>query len=108
MVVPTENLIVALIGALTGSGVSSIVVVLLQRKWAKQDKHDERIDALVEANKVLMIDRVRWLGKQHIANGEIALEDKENLREMYNAYKRLGGNGHLETVMSEIDHIKVV
>ena len=103
-----ENLIIALIGALTGSGVSSIVVVLLQRKWAKQDKHDERVDALVDATKVQMIDRVRWLGKQYINDGVIHLEDKENLIEMYNAYKRLGGNGHLETVMSEVKSLKVI
>lgn len=103
-----ENLIIALIGALTGSGVSSIVVVLLQRKWAKQDKHDERVDALVEANKVLMIDKVRHLGKKYISDGEIHLEDKENLLEMYGAYKRLGGNGHLDTVMDEVNHLKVV
>lgn len=103
-----ESLIVALIGALTGSGVSSIVVVLLQRKWAKQDRHDERVDALVDASKVQMIDRVRWLGKTYIASGEIHLEDKENLIEMYNAYKRLGGNGHLETVMSEVNRLKVI
>ena len=103
-----ENLIIALIGALTGSGVSSIVVVLLQRKWAKQDRRDDRIDALVKSNKVLMVDRVRELGKQYIAAGEIHLEDKENLREMYSAYKSLGGNGHLETVMSEVNHLKVV
>jgi hypothetical protein len=103
-----ENLIIALIGAVTGSGVSSIVVVLLQRKWAKQDKHDERVDALVDATKVQMIDRVRWLGKQYISDGQIHLEDKENLIEMYNAYKRLGGNGHLETIMSEVNHLKVI
>lgn len=103
-----ESLIIALIGALTGSGVSSVVVVLLQRKWAKQDRHDERVDALVDANKVQMIDRVRWLGKKYIAEGEIHLEDKENLIEMYNAYKRLGGNGHLETIMAEVNHLKVI
>lgn len=103
-----ENMVLALIGALTGSGVSSIVVVLLQRKWAKQDKHDERVDALVAATKVQMIDRVRELGKRYIAEGEIHLEDKENLIEMYNAYKRLGGNGHLETVMSEVKNLKVI
>lgn len=103
-----ENLLIAAIGALTGSGVSSIVVVLLQRKWAKQDKEDARVDALVAASKVQMIDRVRSLGKQYIADGEIHLEDKENILEMYNAYKRLGGNGHLETVMSEINHLKVI
>lgn len=103
-----ENVVVVLIGALTGSGVSSIVVCLLQRKWAKQDKRDERVDALVDASKVQMIDRVRWLGKKYIADGEIHLEDKENLTEMYNAYKRLGGNGHLETVMYEVNHLKVI
>jgi hypothetical protein len=103
-----ENLLIALIGAVTGSGVSSIVVVLLQRRWAKQDKRDERVDALVDANKVLMIDKVRWLGKKYIAEGEIHLEDKENLKEMYQSYKRLGGNGHLDTIMSEIDRLKVI
>lgn len=103
-----ESLMIALIGALTGSGVSSVVVVLLQRKWAKQDKHDERVDAIVEAQKVLMIDKVRHLGKKYIGNGEIHLEDKENLKEMYDAYKKLGGNGHLETVMAEVNHLKVI
>ena len=103
-----ESVWIALIGAVTGSGVASIVVACLQRKWAKQDSHDERVDALVDATKVNMIDRVRWLGKQYIQAGEIHLEDKENLIEMYNAYKRLGGNGHLETVMSEVNHLKVI
>ena len=103
-----ESLVIALIGAVTGSGVSSVVIALLQRKWAKQDKHDERVDALVDANKVLMIDKVRHLGKKYIADGEIHLEDKENLQEMYDAYKRLGGNGHLDMVMSEVNHLKVI
>ena len=103
-----ESLIIALIGAVTGSGVASVVVALLQRKWSKQDKHDERVDALVDANKVLMIDKVRHLGKKYISEGEIHLEDKENLREMYLAYKRLGGNGHLDTIMYEVDHLKVI
>ena len=104
----SETIIIALIAALTGSGISSIIVVLLQRKWAKQDKHDERVDAMVDASKVQMIDRVRCLGREYIKAGEIHLEDKENLREMYTAYKRLGGNGHLDTIMSEVNHLKVV
>lgn len=103
-----EGLIIALIGALTGSGVCGVVIAVLQRKWSKEDKHDERVDALVTANKVLMIDKVRSLGKKYIAEGEIHLEDKENLQEMYAAYKALGGNGHLDMVMSEVNHLKVI
>lgn len=102
------DLTIALLSALTSSGVCSIVVVLLQRKWAKQDKKDERVDALVDAQKVMMIDKVRYLGKKYISEGEIHIEDKENLKEMYDAYKRLGGNGHLDTVMYEVNHLKVI
>lgn len=103
-----DDLILALIAAFTGSGVSSIIIVLLQRHWAKKDKHDERVDALVDATKVQMIDRVRWLGRGYIEAGQIRLEDKENLKEMYKTYKRLGGNGHLDTIMDEVDHLKVI
>lgn len=103
-----ESIIIALIGALTGSGVSSIIVVLLQRKWANQDQHSEKWYALVDANKVLMIDKVRYLGKKYIAEGAIHLEDKETLMDMYKAYKRLGGNGHLDTVMEEVNNLKVI
>ena len=61
----------------------------------------------MEAQKVLMIDRVRYLGSSYIHDGGIALEDKENLSEMYQAYKALGGNGHLSTVMAEVERLPV-
>lgn len=90
------------------TGVFSVILACLNRKWSKQDKKDDRIDAIVTAQKVTMIDRVRHLGKIYISDGEIHLEDKENLKEMYQAYKGLGGNGHLDQIMSEIEKLKVV
>ena len=54
-----------------------------------------------------MIDRVRCLGKGYIKDGEISLSDKEDLVSMYNAYKALGGNGHLNTVMREVESLPV-
>lgn len=95
---------IALISALTSSGVATVIVACLNRKWSKED----HVEALVEANKVLMIDKVRYLGKKYITEGEIHLEDKENLLEMYNAYKRLGGNGHLDTIINEVNRLKVI
>ena len=97
--------IIALLSVGLGSGgVAAIVLAVLQRKWAK----DDRVDALVAAQKVIMIDRVRQISRQHIAQGEISLEDKETIKEMFDAYKALGGNGHLNTVMNEVDKLKVV
>ena len=101
-------MIVTIVLAVLGSsGLSAIIVACLQHHWSKKDKADARIDALVAAQQVMMIDRVRHLGRAYIEAGEITLSDKENVIAMYNAYKELGGNGHLETVMQEINGLEV-
>ena len=92
--------------ALGSSGLSAIVVAILNHHWAK--KKNSSGNALVEAQKVLMIDRVRYLGSSYIHEGEISLEDKESLTEMYQAYKSLGGNGHLSTIMAEVERLHIV
>lgn len=94
------QIVVACLGS---SGLTAIVLALLQRKWACQDRQD----AIVAGLKVLTVDRVRYLGGSYINAHSISLEDKENLQDMYRAYKSLGGNGHLETVMAEIERLPV-
>lgn len=86
----------------------AIVLAALQRHWSKKDKRDDRIDHLVAAQKVVMVDRIRYLGSKYISLHEITLEDKENLKDMHKAYRGLGGNGHLDTVMAEVDKLPVV
>lgn len=100
----SENLLVALLSGGIGSGIVGIVMAVLQRRWAKED----RVDALVSAQKVLMVDRVRHLGKSYINDKEISVGDKENLKAMYDAYKKLGGNGHLDTIMQEVEKLPVI
>lgn len=96
------SLVLACIGS---SGVSSIIVAVLNHRWSRRTQKDDRMDAVVDGVKVLTVDRVRYLGKSYISDHEISLEDKENLKEMYRAYKGLGGNGHLETIMHEIEKL---
>ena len=98
------DFILTLLAACLGSsGLTAIAQAILQRRWAKSDKQD----ALVAGLKVLTVDRVRYLGRCYILDGKISLEDRENLEEMYSAYKDLGGNGHLETIMSEVRRLPV-
>ena len=85
------------------SGITAIILALLQRKW----KNDEKQDAIIDGLKVLTVDRVRYLGKSYIDRGYITLWEKENLREMHKAYKALGGNGHLDTVVKEVDKLDI-
>ena len=88
---------------LGSSGLTAIVLAVLQRRWSCQDRQD----AIVAGLKVLTVDRVRYLGRHYINDRSISLEDKENLIDMYRAYKALGGNGHLETVMAEVERLPV-
>ena len=98
-----DAIIQTLLACVGSSGLTAIILALLQRRWSKADKRD----AVVAGLKVLTVDRVRYLGKCYIADGKITLEDKENLQDMYRAYKDLGGYGHLETVMAEVNHLPI-
>lgn len=103
-----EPIVQIALAALGSGGLSAIIVALLNRHWAKQDKEDDKLAGLVAAQKVLMIDRVRYLGQHYIDAGGISLADKENLEEMHKAYTALGGNGHLDTVMAEVEELPIL
>ncbi len=101
--------ILKIIGIVLGSsGFSAIVVALLNRYWTKKDREDDRLTALVSAQKIMMVDRVRYLGQCYINKGSISLADKETLLEMHKNYKALGGNGHLDTIMDEVERLPIV
>lgn len=85
------------------SGLTGLVLALLQRHWSKQDKQDSIVSAL----KVLTVDRVRYLAQCYIRDGDITLEDKETLQDMHRAYKALGGNGHLDTAMAAVEKLPI-
>ena len=98
------GIILTILGLCLGSsGVSGLVVACLQRRWAKEDKQD----AIVNGLKVLTVDRVRYLARCYIRDGDITLEDKETLQDMHRAYKALGGNGHLDTAMAAVEKLPI-
>lgn len=103
-----EHLTTIFVAVISSSGISAIIIALLNRHWQKKDKEDTRIDAIVNAQKLTMIDQVKRSAKKYIKLGQISLEDKEHIKEQYDAYKALGGNGHLDTTIEEINHLKVV
>lgn len=92
-----------LTACLGSSGLTALILAVLQRRWAKEDKQD----AIVNGLKVLTVDRVRYLAQCYIRDGDITLEDKETLQDMHRAYKALGGNGHLDTAMAAIEKLPI-
>ena len=119
--------IVQLAVSFIGSGAAMVLVTLyadkIRRKWKKEDaqeetkakvtpervnRMEEKLDAVVVAQKVITSERIRYLGTCYIGTKKITLAEKENLHEMHNAYEMLGGNGALDTVMEEVDKLPVV
>ena len=90
-----------------GAGFMAIVNTIISHRLKKNDKEDERMVALTEAQKLLMQDKVRYLGSKFIEEKKISLENKEMLQAMHKAYQNLGGNGHLDTVMDEVDRLPI-
>ena len=64
---------VAMISGGLITGVFSLILAVLNRHWNKQDSKDDKIESIVTAQKVMMIDRVRYLGKQYMPFEEILL-----------------------------------
>lgn len=63
------------------------------------------------ADKMLLAlghDKVYYLCKKYLKEGEISHDDYDTLHHIYTAYKELGGNGTAEKLYQEVEHIPLV
>lgn len=122
--------IIGLLGTGIGAGIMVIVQMLLNRKWAKEDKQEAKTDKLDElseklagvetkldsaivaldhvkaADKSILSDRIKWLGTRCLEAGEIEFEDRRILHELHDAYhNHCGGNGDYDILMREVDEL---
>ena len=67
---------------------------------------EKKMDALNGAMKYVLYDRIRYLGQAYIAAREIDFDDRRILNNMHHSYHfGLGGNGDLDTLMDEVNHL---
>lgn len=67
---------------------------------------EDKVDALVEANRYILYDRIRYLGQCYIDEKEIDFDDRRILNKMHESYHYgLEGNGDLDTLMDEVNHL---
>ncbi len=57
-----------------------------------------------EAIKLILLDRILWLGKSYIDKGEISFDDRKRFHAMHNSYHNgLGGNGDADLIVEAVD-----
>lgn len=67
---------------------------------------EDKTDAQSEALKFILYDRIRYLGQAYISEGEIDFDDRRILNDMHHSYHfGLFGNGDLDTLMDEVNHL---
>lgn len=77
---------------------------LVETLGKQQAEMSKQLEALRDAQKCVLLDRIIYLGQGYIANGEVDFDDRKRLRDMHNSYHNgLGGNGDAAQIMSAVD-----
>ena len=107
-------------GAAVVKGLFDLVAWRLNRKAKKEDTADEkekadygelirRMDVLFLADRTILYDRIKHLGKAYIARGWITVEELEDLSNMHGVYHdpdKLNGNGFLDELMKTVNNLE--
>lgn len=94
----SESIIIAI---LSSSSIATIITAIINAIVT----HSKAYNSLLEANRILMKDRIKHLGNSYIQRGSITSEELQDLHEMHECYHDLGGNGFLDTIMSNVNHL---
>ena len=106
--------------ALVG-GLFTLLQYRLNRKAAREDRAAELgveesrelkrlVSVLVEADRTILYDRIKHLGKSYLARGYVTVEELEDLdlmHEVYHNKDKLGGNGFLDALMKTVHALDV-
>jgi hypothetical protein len=126
------EIVLAILGGGVGTalvgGIFTLIQWRLNRKAAREDRAEEAstascaargqeirdlkrlVNVLVEADRTILYDRIKHLGKSYIARGYITveeLEDMDLMHEVYHNKEKLGGNGFLAALMKTVHALEV-
>ena len=126
------QILLAILGGGAGTalvgGIFTIIQWKLNRKATKEDRAqavsdnscaargeqiktlERLVNVLIEADRTILYDRIKHLGKSYIARGYVTVEELEDIDLMHKVYHdkdKLGGNGFLDNLMKTVHALKV-
>lgn len=104
-----------IIAVLGGSALSALINQVgnyiadrRKRKDAVEDKAEDKDAALKQGMKLLLADKIQYLGLKYIEEGEITFSNRKMLNEMHSTYHTgLGGNGDFDGLMKEVNELLI-
>lgn len=65
-----------------------------------------QLAAVAKAERVVLLDRILYLGQSYIDKGEISYDDRKRFHDMHSCYHTdLGGNGDADLVVEGVDEL---
>lgn len=116
------DILLAIIGGSCGAaivtGLFGLTKWRLDRKAQKEDRAAEKenvdmkevlrkMDVLFLADRTILYDRIKHLGKSYIERGWVTVEELEDLNLMHGVYHdkdKLDGNGFLDNLMHTVNN----
>ena len=117
--------LLVILGGSAGSALVGGIFMLIQWKLNRKATQEDRaadlaalegrelkrlVGVLVEADRTILYDRIKHLGKSYIARGYITVEELEDIdlmHEVYHNKEKLGGNGFLDALMKTVHSLEV-
>lgn len=114
-------------GAAIVAGLFALIQWRLNRKAQKEDKAADlnikecaargedlkelkrMVEVLFVADRTILYDRIKHLGKSYIARGYVTVEELEDLTHMHGVYHdkdKLNGNGFLDELMTAVNQLE--
>lgn len=95
----------AIIIAIISSGAFSVFISWL---LSRLDKNKDKKTGISKGVQIILYDRIKYLCRCYIQQGEITANDLEDLERMWNVYHNdLDGNGFLDALMSEVRKLSI-
>lgn len=69
---------------------------------------EKQMSAQSEALKLILLDRILYLGQGYIEKGEISYDDRRRFHAMHDCYHTgLGGNGDADLIVEAVDELQL-
>lgn len=99
-----NDILVAIISALSSSGFMSLILYKVQKKDKQKDIESAQSRLLIG----LAHDRILALTDALVKRGNITLKEKRNLEYLYKPYKEAGGNGDCKIGYEACQKLEVI
>lgn len=75
---------------------------------ALKEQSDETQNTFNHAIRTILQDRIKYLSRAYIRNGQVDYDDRRDLIKMHEVYHNvLGGNGDLDSLMEDVKELPI-